>query len=338
MSRSRFVVSVSAAVVAIGVMAALGALYLDSARAAVGPLPGEGLSLPADARFVVGFDVKRLVDSPFYKKYSRNGARPDAFAELEAKTGINPERDLEQVLIVGREADSTAGVAMVLGRLDRSKLMQAVEAKKDDVTWKSVSGNNVYLFREGAKRGVAAMAFLDDRTLVMGGQAGVEATLANHAGSQAGLRSNAELLRLLEQVKPGSAFWMVGDQSLLENLPKTVPAPSTRGGPGTPGTSLTLPNLKSLLVTGELEGALSLAVTGETSDEASAKNLADVVRGLAALLQLQAAQKPELKELASAISVTTEGARVLLSARFPYELLDALQPPAGSAGTAPPAR
>jgi hypothetical protein len=78
---------------------------------------------------------------------------------------------------------------------------------------------------------------------------------------------------------------------------------------------------------------LSLSVTGETTDAAAAKNLADVVRGFAALLQLQAAQKPELQQLSSALSVTSEGSRVLLSARLPYELLDALQAPA-----APPAR
>ena len=252
MSRSRFVAFASMAVVVGGVLIALGALVLEPARAAVGPLPGEGLALPGDARFVVGFDVKRLTESPFYKKYAPQ-ARPDAFADLEARTGIQPERDLDQVVIAGRGGDPGAGVAMVLGRFDRTKLMQAVEAKKDQVTWKSLSGTNVYMFREGSK-GAAAMAFLDDHTLVIGSLAGVESTVASHGGGQAGLKSNATLIRLLGQVKPGSAFWMVGDQSLLANLPKTMP------GVGGAGTTMTLPNLQSLLVTGELEGAVSLAV------------------------------------------------------------------------------
>jgi hypothetical protein len=319
MSRSRLVTFVSMAVVAVGVLVAVGALVLEPARAAVGPLPGEGLSLPGDARFVVGFDVKRLTASPFYKKYAPQGARPDAFGELEARTGLQPERDLDQVLVAGRQGDPGAGVAMVLGRFDRTKLMQAIEAKKDEVTWKSLSGTNVYMFRENTK-GAAAMAFLDDHTLVIGSLAGVESTVASHGGGQAGLKSNSTLIRLLEQVKPGSAFWMVGDQSLLANLPKTMP------GVGGAGTTMTLPNLQSLLVTGELESAVSLSVTGETTDEAAAKNLADVVRGFAALVQLQAAQKPEWKELGSAINISTEANKVLLSARFSYDLLDALQP------------
>ena len=90
MSRSRLVVSLSAAVVAVGAMAATGLLFLDPARAAVGPLPGEGLSLPADARFVAGLDVKRLIASPFYKKYAPQGSRPEPFAELEV---LMPARD-----------------------------------------------------------------------------------------------------------------------------------------------------------------------------------------------------------------------------------------------------
>jgi hypothetical protein len=325
MSRSRLVTTVAMAVVVTGVVGALGALVFDPARAAVGPLPGEGLSLPADARFVVGFDVKRLTESPLYQKYGKAAARPDAFADLEAKTGINPERDLDQVFLAGRDGGSAAGVAMVIGRFDRSRLAQAIEARKGEVTWKSLGGTNVYLFGEGSK-GAAALAFLDERTIVVGSQAAVEAAVANHAGGQNGLRSNTTLVRLLEQVKPGSAFWMVGDQSLLANLPKTVPAPGASAGPGggTAGTSVTLPNLQSLLVTGELEGALSLSVTGETTDAAAAKNLADIVRGFAALLQLQAAQKPELQELSSALNVTSEGSRVLLSARLPYELLEKL--------------
>jgi hypothetical protein len=331
MSRSRQIVFTSMAVVLVGALAALGVLVLEPARAAVGPLPGEGLALPADARFVAGFDVKRLTASPFYQKYAQKGGRPDAFADVESRIGLNPERDLDQVVVAGREGDpATSGVAMVIGRFDRSKLMQAVEAKKGEVTWKSLSGTNVYLFKEGSRR-AAALAFLDDRTLVIGSQAAVEGTVAGHSSGAAGLRGNKQLLGLLEQVKPGSAFWMVGDQTLLRNLPSTLAAP---GGQGI-SNSVTLPNLQSLLVTGDLESAVSLSVTGETTDDAAARNLADVVRGFVALMTLQAQQKPELKDLGSAIQVSTEGRRVLLNARFPYELLDALQGPPRSASVQP---
>ena len=69
---------------------------------------------------------------------------------------------------------------------------------------------------------------------------------------------------------------------------------------------MTLPALKSVVVTGDLDPVVSVAITGDATDEASAKNLADVVRGLVAMVSMQGGQKPELKQLASAVSVTTD--------------------------------
>ncbi|HEY8233051.1 MAG TPA: hypothetical protein VIJ10_10330, partial [Vicinamibacteria bacterium] len=65
--------------------------------------------------------------------------------------------------------------------------------------------------------------------------------------------------------------------------------------------------------------------------------------GLVAMASLQAQQKPELQQLASAISVATEENRVLVNARVPYEMLEALQPKPKSANieakvTAPASR
>lgn len=327
MTRSRFVLFSSLVVVTVGVMVAVGALYLNPARAAVGPLPAEGLVLPADTRFIVGLDVRRFTASPFYKKYASAAAqakaRPEAFRELEEKTGLNPERDVDQILIAGREGSGKdSALILVRGRFDRAKLSRAIETeKKDKVTRKSLQGTTVYLFNEGSK-GPGAVTFLGDDTLLIGSQPAVESTIASHAKGGQPLRGNAALLGLLERVRPGSTFWMVGDQTLLKSLPAAIPGAgaSPAAGPG-----LALPALKSLTVTGDLDPAVAVEVTGEASDEAAAKNLADMVRGLVALGALQAGQKPELKELTSAISVTTDATRVRVNARFSYELLDSLQ-------------
>src|SRR5574341_1665429 len=101
--RGRTLLVLSLAVVAVGVLAALGAMYLDPARAAVGPMPGLGRALPAETRILTGIDVRRFVASPFYQRYGRRGqGRPQAFTELQARTGIDPERDVEQVLIASQ--------------------------------------------------------------------------------------------------------------------------------------------------------------------------------------------------------------------------------------------
>jgi len=330
MTRSRFVVLSSLAVVAAGVAAALGALVLEPARAAVGPLPPEGLALLPNARFVMGLDVQRFAASPFHKKFAERQGRPDAFKELEAKTGLNPERDVDQVFVAGGADRDRRGAALVLGRFDRARIARAIETEKKGVTWKNHSGTNVYLFDE-TSQSPGALAFLDDRTIVVGAQASVETVVAHHAEGPA---PESALIELLGRVKPGSTFWMVGDQSLLAHLPKTVPGPGRAEGAA---PAISLPALRSLIVTGDLEPQLSFSVTGDTADTAAAKNVADLVRGFVALASLQASQRPELAQLATAVSVTTEEARVHVNGRFPYELLDALSTPPGKPALEPKA-
>lgn len=323
MSRSRLVVAAATAVVGVGAAVALGVSLLGSAKAAVGPLPGEALLLPADASFVGGIDVKRFTESAFYAKYAspRARSRPETFRELEEKTGLNPERDLDQIVMAGTPAGrASSGMVVALGRFDRAKLSLAIEAGKR-ASSKSVQGVTVYLFNEN-RGGAGALAFLDDRTLLLGSQAAVEQAIASAASGGKSLKQNEAIMRLLERVRPDATFWMVGDQSLLQNMPKELPA-------GPAGQQIALPGLRTLAVSGDLDPMIAVEISGEAVDEAAAKNLADVVRGFVALAALQANQKPELKELAAAISVTAEATSVRVNARVPYEVLDSLQAQAG---------
>jgi len=332
MTRSRVAVLVSSIVVVLGLVAGLGALWLSQARAAVGPMPAEALVLPADSRFVMGFDVKRFTASPFYARFaSERGMQPEALRDLEEKTGLDPARDIDQIVVAGSPAagKGTPGLAMVFGRFDTYKLGRAMETDGKAVGH-NVDGVSVYAFKEDDARSLA-VALLDESHLLFGPRPAVEATVGSRTRGETPLRKNAVLLGLVEKVRPGSTFWMVGDQSLLAGMPAAVPAPGASDG-----STVSLPALKSLTITGDLDPQVSLSVTGEAADETAAKNLADVVRGFVALVSLQARQKPELQQLASAVTVATEQTRVLVSARVPYELLDALRAQA-KPGVAPEA-
>jgi hypothetical protein len=325
MTRSRLVLIVSATVVALGVMVALGALYFDSARAAVGPLPGEGLVLPADTQFVMGFDVQQLVASPVWERYaSRPSMRPEALQQLEKWTGLDPARDIDQIVVAGRGAagkKQPQPLVMAMGHFDLKKLGFTLDQAEEGTTSEFEGAT---LFTMEKKGESSSLALLDARTLLFGPTERVETVVASRSRGETPLEQNKELLELVASVKPGSTFWMVGDQSLLAGMPQGIPAPGM-GGPG--GTAaMNLPPLQSLTLTGDLGTQLSLALTGVAADETAATKLADVVRGLVALMSLQAQQKPELAELASAFNISTEMNRVLISARIPYELLEALQP------------
>jgi hypothetical protein len=335
MSRSRLTVLASSIVVVLGLVAGLGALWLNQARAAVGPLPGEALVLPGDARFVMGFDVKRFTASPFYARFaSERGMQPEALRELEAKTGLNPARDIDQIVIVGTAGvpKGSPGLAMALGRFDLYKIGRALETE-GKVSGHNVEGVSVYVFKEEEASSMA-LAFLDENALLFGPRGQVEAAVSSRTRGETPLKGNTVLMGLVEKVRPGFTFWMVGDQSLLAGMPTSVPAP----GASADGATVSLPALKSLTITGDLDPQVLLSITGEAADELAAKNLADVVRGFVALMSLQARQKPELQQLASAFTVATEQNRVLVNARVPYELLDALREKAKPAPEAAPAK
>jgi hypothetical protein len=323
MSRNRVLVGSAAAIVGIGAAAGALAVLLDPARAAVGPLPGAALILPADARFAGGLDMKRFKASRYYAKYG--GARglvpADRVRELEGQIGVDLLRDVDRMVFTGTSAPGAESfVAMAFGRFDATKVGASMEGdKKQRVTWKSVAGRTLYLTT--VKPGETnATVVLDERTLIVGSQAAVEAALAAHVEKKLPLRTNAPLMALLQKLPPTATFWMSGDASFLERLPRLAAAP---GG----GSQFALPGLASLTLAMDFDPSLAVDVVGEAANDAAAKSLADTVRGLLALASMQAQSRPELKDLATAVSVTTDTRFVRVNLRVPYELLDALQRP-----------
>ncbi len=341
LTRSRLTLLAATVIVALGVLAGLGALFLNPARAAVGPLPASSLVLPADARFVIGFDVQRFTASPFYSRYaSRPEMRPRAFTDLEQKTGLDLARDVSQVVVAGTGLGRDADVlALATGSFDTGKLGRALQAEGRAHAYRH-QGVTLWILQPPGGRDAkvprgaeSALAFLGRDTLLLGSRSRVEAAAENRARGLAPLRSNQLIVRLAEKIRPGATFWMVGDGTLVPALTASLPA---AGVPGGGATALNLPALRSLSVTGDLDPLVSLSITGEAADETGARNLADLVRGLVALAALQAQQSPELQQLASAVSVATEADRVLVTARIPYPLLDALAAGARRRAPTPP--
>ena len=134
MNTSRLVVLASALVVGAGALTAVGALYLDPARAAVGPAARRG---PGPARrhpVRHGHRRAALRGQPVLRAL-RRGARAGAAAGLRGaggEDGINPERDVDQVYVAGRKAPGKrhgdGGVVVVVGTL---RPLQGVARHRD---------------------------------------------------------------------------------------------------------------------------------------------------------------------------------------------------------------
>lgn len=333
MNRSRRLIATAAAISVLGVGLAFSTRLTGTARAAVGPIPPEALALPSDSSMVMGFDVRALTSSQFYAKFGAEGepGRVDALAEIERKTGLNPERDIDSVVVAVRarakdpQANNTEGahhrgpenaLVFVTGRFDAARLEASIP---DSGKASKERRDGVTIYREATGRSNGAVALLDAGILVAGDSASVEIFLANRLTGH-GIRDSQELVSLLETVEPGSTFWAVGGPSVLSRVTSEV------GGP-----AANLPSVRQVVAYGHLDPEVGMTATAEAADAKSATKIADVLRGFSAMLSLQAGQRAELAQIADSISVATEGDKVHVKATFTHDLLESLKKSASAA-------
>lgn len=334
MNRSRRLIVIAAAISALGIGFSFSSRLTGTARAAVGPIPAEALALPADSAMVMGFDVRALTSSQFYAKFGGEGepGRVDALAEIERKTGLNPERDIDSVVVAvrpnaqesaqepntegARKRHSERALVFVTGRFDAARLEASIpdagkasKERRDGVT----------IYREATGRSNGAVALLDAGILVAGDATSVETFLANRSTGH-GIRDSRELVAMLESIEPGSTFWAVGGPSVLSRMTSGV------GGP-----AANLPSVKQVVAYGHLDPEVGMTATAEATDAKSATKIADVLRGFSAMLSLQAGQKAELAQIADSISVATEDDKVHVKATITHELIESLKKSMGPA-------
>jgi uncharacterized membrane protein len=329
-------VAVVLVVVLVGLVAGGAFWYLrtHAGPAPVGPLPGQALVLPADTVLLAGLDVKALVASATYrhlaagdipslgqalppeeaeaaKKELREGIQK-GLREVEEKVGLRLDRDLDRVVLAASDVEaSEPGYALLAwGRFDQAKLVGAVkasaEAEGGTLTASTVEGTAVHVASEKGKA-VAALAFLDDATLVAGQAGVVEAIVRSQARRERPLESSPSLIALVGGLDPASGYWAAADRPLVDRMQKEA---------GEAPVAAPLP--RTLTLAGTFDGGLELA--GEMADATAAKDLADLLQGGLAALRMQLRQRAELRAVPGAtalldgVLVKAEGAKVTLSA------------------------
>ena len=232
-------------------------LWLNPARAAVGPLPPEALVLPADARFVMGFDVKRFTASPFYARYaSQRGMQPEALRELEEKTGLNPERDVDQIVVAGgeRRRSGSPGLALALGRFDLYKHRPGAGDRGQGDRPQRTTASTVYVFKEEDQRARGPWPSSTRRRSSSGRGPRSRRRSRSRTRGETPFKKNAALIGARRE---GAARVHVLDGGGPEPA-RGMPTPSPPRARPADGGHVSLPALKSLTVTGDLDPQVSL--------------------------------------------------------------------------------
>jgi hypothetical protein len=267
---------------------------------------------------VFGINVRRFVTSPLYADFVQKHGPQIAgdLAEITAKTGVNPNTDIDYVFGAGRQGQAkSAGVVIAVGRFDQNTITNFINSKVTPIRLEY--GGAVVLMMPENNKMDKGVAFLSAEEIAVGDLESLHAVLDVRSSGKPGVMTNPSLKGMLDKVHPDNdMFWFAGDATVLSKLPANTPM---------------MPTLNTIQ---RVYGAINLGVSisGKVSitasDDKAATQLADFARGLVALGNLASAQNPELAELVRGIQVAQNTAitnQLDISITLPIDILQKLE-------------
>jgi len=319
MRHKKFVITTTAImVVCAGVVAGLAFYSNFAATASIPSVPKAVRWLPAGSQAVFGMNVKKFIDSPFYKHIeAKRGDRMDAdLQDFIAKTGVDPQKDLDYILAAGRTANQTKGegVAIAVGNFNTAAISTFINTKGAPIEVPYKKGKVLMIPESDGNKLEKGIAYLSEKEIALGDLESLKQVLDIQAGDAAGI-DTTNLGQLLRSVDPQEMFWFAGDATaVMAKAPVNTPLGSN------------LSSLQTIFGTLDLAEVVNGKITARAKDSQSAKKLADVVRGFVALGQLAAsnAQNGEFANLVGQITLQVDSTEdmVHVNLSFPASLID----------------
>jgi hypothetical protein len=268
-----------------------------------------------DAAVLAGVNVDQAKTSTF-GQYVLNQVQSTDIQKLAAATGFDPTRDVHEILAATGPAGSKTGMVVARGTFNAVQIAAAAAAHGGTTT-ESYAGLTII---EDQKQ-THGVAILSSSLAVAGDVASVKAAIDRLKSTTSSLPapvvvqinqwSNSEDAWVISTVPPGT-------------LNPSAGTPSIPGvGPGA-AANTALQTIQS--AAGGVKFGDNVVVTAQaTSDnEQDAENLANTVKLLAAVAQMQAQNNPTLKTLSQSLNVTTKGTVVNISLSMPETQLQAM--------------
>ena len=276
--------------------------------------PDEIAYVPGDAQMVAYADVRQVMNSPFRDRFRQfdidNGARPDG---LEARTGINLERDVDAVLVAstGRNqvpAPSDSALIIARGRFDTVRIEALMRERGAQI--EQYRGKRLVVVKD--EKNDAVLTFAEPGLVLFGPGDGVRGAIDTKAGAAQAISANGEFMALVNDVDDGTA-WSVAK---FDSISGRAPLPG--------GVVNQLPPINWLAASGRIDSGLHGLVRAEAQDEQSARDLRDVVQGFLSLARMQGSRDPAYKGMLDSVMLNAQGKSVSLSFDLTPASLDAL--------------
>jgi hypothetical protein len=303
--------------------------------------PEELRYLPSTSTVVAFADVREVMTSELRQHFRESilqGAQENGQREFQEQTGINIETDIDRV-VAGLDVTSGgtanfngSGIVLARGRFDEVRieaLMREHGAHVDAYKGKRLITTEAKIpvppsppdstFPVPAVPPAPSspqsfsLSFVEPGLVAVGTTTLVQHVVDLHSGGGESALTNEDLMEHIRAFGNGNV-WAVGRLDVLRARSKIPDAVSAR-----------IPPITWFSVNGRIDSGLQAALSAETRDEESAKNLRDVVRGFLALAKLQTSTKPEYQRFVDSLQLTGTGNTVALSVEIPAQVFEALR-------------
>jgi hypothetical protein len=322
-TKTRYFVAISGAILAIGLGTGLVASYMGLpvsvfSRAAG---PEELQYVPADAAVVAYANIREVMNSELRQRFKDIGPSQDEKNEFEEKTGLNLEQDVDTVVaaVMPKDgmANNPAGAFLILARARyKAELLEklAVEhgAQVSEYQGKTIITHHDADNANDTTHDDMAFGFMEADLVAFGSVNTVKASIDARRENR-NVVSNNDMMKLVNEIENANA-WAVGRFDAIAakaGLPAEI--------------QNAMPSISWFSAAGHINGGVSGSFKAEAKDEATAKNLRDVMGGFLAMAKMQAGNKPGMQQLADSLVISGEGNTVALAFTIPTEVIDVLE-------------
>lgn len=275
--------------------------------------PDDLAFVPPDAVAVAYANVQEVMASDLLRRLrSLHPDSPDQ-NEFEEKTGVNVERDIDAVVaaLMPKAAagpDDHRPLVLARGRFDQVRIEGLAREHGAEVG--DYRGVRVISHQGGSES--MALGFIEPGVVAVGSSDGVRAAIdAKQSGRN--VLSNTEMMRLVSELDASNA-WAVGR---FDAVARTADLPGE--------LQTRMPTLSWFSASGHLNGGITGTFKAEAKDDEAAANLRDMLRGVVAMVKIQADSKPAMRPLVDSLQLGGEGKTVAVGFSVPTELFDALE-------------
>jgi len=260
-----------------------------------------------DAKVLAGVNVEQAKGTQFGQFILNQLQTQDSeMQKLTALTGFDPRRDVRELLVASDGTpQSQTGLALAKGNFDVARI-SALAAQHGVVT----ELYNGVTILEDPKKQQHSIAFLDTMTVVAGVTASVKGAIDRQHNPQP---LPAAIIVKVNQWSNSQDAWGIS------TVPPTSLVPPQKDGNANPMQNA-LQNVQQ--AAGGVKFGALVAFTGEaTGDTAqNAGTLADMVKLLINIAQMQTGADPTAAALVKSVNVSTSGNIVNMSASLPEDV------------------